>query len=1678
MSHPQSNSKLLLSFSVSIILVLSAFQSSLFAQGTVVPAGNVPPASYDATYAVQYIRHETDNQNQILVPLSTPLTAAVSCVGACPNWTVTIGGVPATITAVGGASGANSVTILFTPAVGIGQAVLVSYSGGGGLNNFTNRTSYNARPIICSDFNFAAFVDASLSCAPVTPNSQMVYSVKTGARNSQRWDLTKSTGRTQWVTYTAGGTAPFTVMTAKETNLGGVVTPNSYYVAFSTNDFTVGSNPAGKYTYPAADPVCGYSSNWNVRLIYPAGQGQTANCPLTSAAQTQSYASYNNDATGVGAAVLMPPTVANSDKVCLGTNVNMTFTDNTDLNCNPAVAPAPVNDKNRWVRVVYGSTDLGGGNTATSNIPNVRVGTTTVTDASGNLLFPGGYFPVSPATTTFGSPDAFGVVLVPEPVTTPRGILEQIITTSPIGQVVGQRFWVRLDYWNTCNAYDGAGDVANLRRSVSAFVEIIGSPNAPVITVSSPFCETATDGSFNVTATGTGSGALTYTWYKEAALTTTLQAISADNTFNPVTEGPAPDRITKAVAASTTFNRFVTVTQGSNNCTSPPATVTIRIDDTNTPGTIAHPLGATPIIFCSGTDPAAFTSITDATGGGPGATVTYQWQSATNSGFTAGLTNIGTNSNVFDPSAITSNIFIRRQASSGACATVNSNTIEFRVDTPVTGGTINSVPTICETPGDPANITNATLPTGGSNSGSYTYQWQSSTTAVTGPFTDIGGATSTSYNPPAGVVQTTFYRRRVTSGVCSSDANTDGIPDNEAFSNVVTVTVNNVVNAGIIGNPQTICAGQNPSVLTASVASGGNGTTYTYLWKQSTTSNTGPFANASGTNNTQTYDPPVLTQTTWYIRNTTSGVCSSVDSNVIEVTVNPLPTAANPTGGGAVCGGNPAPDINWTLTGTPPFDITYTQTPGGPVVVSGWPSATFTISAPTPGVSTTYQITSLTDSKGCVATSMGSTASVTIGGNAPAFDTPLSLTPFITCDAGASTSDPSLNFSLTPLSTGAGNYTLTYKINGGSNQTKTFTVNVGNGDPSSAITFTEAALNAVATHTITIVSILTPTGCISTFNTPLSFTVRSLPTISVQPASASICSLTNTSFSVTATGTDLSYQWQEKVGAGAFTNLADGGVYSGSSTATLTLTSAPVAMSSNQYRVIVTAYNPPSSTPTCPVTSNAATLTVNAFATITTQPTNAVQCVGLNTSFTIASSGPGITRQWQVSTNGGATFTDLTNVAPYSNVTTATLNITGVTAGLNNNQYRVRLTTTGSCSINSNAATLTVNPLPAALNAAPAFCEATAGGGSITGKLLTDHNDGVTGIVGSADRTVAYFSDAGRTTNVTAAPQTITNGKTYFTRVTTVSTGCVTDGTIVFTINSLPTVVNQNLSFCEDVQGTNVHGPFDLTTNNLAIANGSLVNRSVAWFSDAGLTTAVPTPSAYTLTGTTTLFARVTNTVTGCTNVATIALTTKPRPAPNAIQGNASVCTGSTVILYQLDPSLNPGSTYTWTVTGSPAAAVQVFGGGGTNSANFFVLLKFPSATGTVDIDVFETLNGCTGVTNHLTVNVNSAPAANTISGVSQVCSGQTAVNFQVASPNVTSTYTWTVSGATIASTAGPSLNVDFGAISPVTIQVTETSASGCVGSAATKNVIVNSRPSMTSSTTNTICSGVAPSLV
>ena len=147
----------------------------------------------------------------------------------------------------------------------------------------------------------------------------------------------------------------------------------------------------------------------------------------------------------------------------------------------------------------------------------------------------------------------------------------------------------------------------------------------------------------------------------------------------------------------------------------------------------------------------------------------------------------------------------------------------------------------------------------------------------------------------------------------------------------------------------------------------------------------------------------------------------------------------------------------------------------------------------------------------------------------------------------------------------------------------------GSGDISGALTNN-------STVPVTVTFTITPkaNGC---YGSPVTatVTVNPLTVISVNPVSQTIFALNNTSFSVTATGTaPVSYQWQVSINAGAtYSNLADGGVYSGTGTNTLSLTAVPYTMSGYKYQCVVTGG-------CSEATSTAATLTINRRPTVIT----------------------------------------------------------------------------------------------------------------------------------------------------------------------------------------------------------------------------------------------------------------------------------------------------------------------------------------------------------------------------------------------------------------------------------------------------------------------------------------------
>ena len=206
-------------------------------------------------------------------------------------------------------------------------------------------------------------------------------------------------------------------------------------------------------------------------------------------------------------------------------------------------------------------------------------------------------------------------------------------------------------------------------------------------------------------------------------------------------------------------------------------------------------------------------------------------------------------------------------------------------------------------------------------------------------------------------------------------------------------------------------------------------------------------------------------------------------------------------------------------------------------------------------------------------------------------------------------------------------------------------------------------------------------------STAATLTFNANPLITINPAAnVTGCIGSPATFTVAATGTGITYQWQISTNGGAtFANIATGAVYLGTATNMLTIISVAATQNTNQFRCIVSGTCVPAAT------SNAGILNIPVI--ITTQPLAVTQCAGGTANFSVVTSGAGVSYQWQVSTDAGVSYNNVSNAGVYSGVTTATLTITGTTAVMNGYLYRC-ITANSPCTLNSAAASLTIQTAP------------------------------------------------------------------------------------------------------------------------------------------------------------------------------------------------------------------------------------------------------------------------------------------------------------------------------------------------------------------------------------------------
>lgn len=316
--------------------------------------------------------------------------------------------------------------------------------------------------------------------------------------------------------------------------------------------------------------------------------------------------------------------------------------------------------------------------------------------------------------------------------------------------------------------------------------------------------------------------------------------------------------------------------------------------------------------------------------------------------------------------------------------------------------------------------------------------------------------------------------------------------------------------------------------------------------------------------------------------------------------------------------------------------------------------------------------------------------------------------------------------------------------------------------------YTTAEISATTNYWVTVTNATKHTDtntsrdfyCSASSRTQITATVSPEPAITVQPASTVVaCSgeiPSPSSLSVTATGTGLSYQWQLSTTSaeGPWSDLSD----SKFKAASFNFGTAASGGRTFYYRCKVTS----SSCSEDPIYSNVATLTIIGKPTAGSISGSTSVCSGTNFTLTLSGhTSSGTTIQWQKSTNGGSTWSNVTNGTPTgtTGATTASLTTSQTVA----TQYRaVVTTTTGGCSRETDGYSVAITPnasIGSVTLSSPSICMGQTGTQATANTVVTG---GGVGAWSSTNTSVATVNSSGVITTVGAGTTnikyTITDG--------------------------------------------------------------------------------------------------------------------------------------------------------------------------------------------------------------------------------------------------------------------------------------------------------------------------------
>lgn len=612
----------------------------------------------------------------------------------------------------------------------------------------------------------------------------------------------------------------------------------------------------------------------------------------------------------------------------------------------------------------------------------------------------------------------------------------------------------------------------------------------------------------------------------------------------------------------------------------------------------------------------------------------------------------------------------------------------------------------------------------------------------------------------------------------------------------------------------------------------------------------------------------------------------------------------------------------------------------------------------------------------------------------------------------------------------------------------------------------------------------TVNGCTST-RTAVAVTVNNIP---VAPTASGVSICAGTTASLTATGSSGNYQWYNAASAGTLL----------SSSANFT---TPTLNSNTTY--YVQAMNG-----SCAGPRTAVTVTVNS---IPPNPTIVGASICSGNSATLTATAPGGTYVWWTASSGG---TSLGTGIAYN---TGTLTTTTT--------YYVETTVNGCKSAGRTAVTVTVSPTPAApvVNGASICGEESASlsvsstsetyrwyNAASGGDLLTTGSFYTTP---QLNATTSYYisatSAAGCTGSRTTATVNVTpkqNPAFVYSAGTYCTSGGINPSPFIpggntGTFTALPTgLVFSNPSLGEINVAASTPGVYTITftTGGSCVYSSSSDIRIISGAADATfiynspfcVQQSNPLPAFSGLASAGSFTASSTNLKFKNENTGEIDLATS-LPGSYKITNTISPSGGCAGSIKDFDIVINQNTTANAgtnlvtcdaqpiTLNGSVGGSAtngswSIVSGTGTFGNASLLSTSFTPTSGQSSVTLQLTSNNpvspCTVATDIMVVNINPAPVAPTVNTVT-ICSGNTATLIASAPGG---TYNWYA-----APSGGSSLKTDpiyttSVLTSSTTFYVAATSADNCTGPRAPVIVTVNSLPSINSSPTGTVCSGVA----